>query len=104
MSGIINVHLSGTVSYVWHASLCAGKPVYDDSGELVCTRPFPSMPTHFWNDEDGIKYTKAYFTKFQGVCVCACLCTRMHSFACYNLNWEGSMLKQKVAFTPVDIQ
>ncbi|XP_064392803.1 acetoacetyl-CoA synthetase-like [Halichondria panicea] len=44
-----------------------GKEVLDDSGELVCTKPFPSMPTHFWNDDDGIKYTKAYFTKFQGV-------------------------------------
>lgn len=44
-----------------------GEPVYDESGELVCTKPFPSMPTHFWNDEDGIKYHKAYFTMFQGV-------------------------------------
>ena len=44
----------------------AGKPLMDDSGELVCTKPFPSMPTNFWNDDDGIKYTKAYFTKFQG--------------------------------------
>ena len=44
----------------------AGKQVYDESGELVCTKPFPSMPTHFWNDEDGIKYTKAYFSVFQG--------------------------------------
>ena len=43
-----------------------GEPVYDESGELVCTKPFPSMPTHFWNDEDGIKYHKAYFTMFQG--------------------------------------
>ena len=39
-----------------------GQPVYDQSGELVCTRPFPSMPTHFWNDDGGIKYTKAYFS------------------------------------------
>ena len=40
--------------------------MYDESGELVCTKPFPSMPTHFWNDEDGIKYHKAYFAMFQG--------------------------------------
>ena len=38
----------------------------DESGELVCTKPFPSMPTHFWHDDDGIKYTKAYFPMFQG--------------------------------------
>ena len=43
-----------------------GEEVFDESGELVCTRPFPSMPTHFWNDEDGIKYHKAYFAKFSG--------------------------------------
>lgn len=46
--------------------VCVGEPVFDEDGELVCTKPFPSMPTHFWNDEDGIKYTKAYFSKFQG--------------------------------------
>ena len=43
-----------------------GEEVFDESGELVCTKPFPSMPTHFWNDEDGIKYHKAYFAKFSG--------------------------------------
>ena len=59
-----------------HAPPPVGKEVLDDSGELVCTKPFPSMPTHFWNDDDGIKYTKAYFTKFQGVCVWVCGCVR----------------------------
>ena len=43
-----------------------GKPVYGESGELVCTKPFPSMPTHFWHDEGGKKYHKAYFDKFPG--------------------------------------
>nr|XP_053650123.1 acetoacetyl-CoA synthetase-like [Cherax quadricarinatus] len=41
-----------------------GQPVYNIRGELVCTKPFPSMPTHFWNDDGGIKYTKAYFAKY----------------------------------------
>merc|ERR1719187_3113506 len=41
--------------------------VFDVPGELVCVRPFPSMPTHFWGDDEGIKYTKAYFTKFAHV-------------------------------------
>ncbi|MEQ8266511.1 MAG: acetoacetate--CoA ligase [Parvibaculum sp.] len=36
-------------------------------GELVCTRPFPSMPVGFWNDESGAKYRGAYFERFQGV-------------------------------------
>lgn len=43
-----------------------GEPINDESGELVCLKPFPSMPTHFWNDPDGIKYHKAYFAMFQG--------------------------------------
>lgn len=41
-----------------------GQPVCDTSAELVCTKPFPSMPTHFWNDDGEIKYTKAYFAKY----------------------------------------
>ncbi len=44
-----------------------GKPVYGVSGELVCTKPFPSMPTHFWKDTDGTKYNKAYFNKYPGL-------------------------------------
>jgi acetoacetyl-CoA synthetase len=35
-------------------------------GELVCTRPFPSMPTGFWNDTGGAKYRAAYFARFPG--------------------------------------
>lgn len=41
-----------------------GKPVTGEKGELVCTRPFPSMPVGFWNDEDGAKYSAAYFERF----------------------------------------
>jgi acetoacetyl-CoA synthetase len=37
------------------------------AGELVCTKPFPSMPVGFWNDADGSKYRKAYFDRFPGV-------------------------------------
>ncbi|XP_076046524.1 acetoacetyl-CoA synthetase-like [Oratosquilla oratoria] len=44
-----------------------GQFVWDERGELVCTKPFPSMPTHFWNDDGGIKYTKAYFAKYPKV-------------------------------------
>ncbi len=36
-------------------------------GELVCTRPFPTMPLGFWNDPDGAKYHAAYFERFPGV-------------------------------------
>jgi acetoacetyl-CoA synthetase len=37
------------------------------AGELVCTRPFPSMPVGFWNDPDGARYRAAYFERFPGV-------------------------------------
>jgi acetoacetyl-CoA synthetase len=44
-----------------------GKPVKNEKGELVCTRPFPSMPVGFWNDPDGAKYRAAYFGKYPNV-------------------------------------
>ncbi len=44
-----------------------GRPVREEDGELVCTRPFPSMPVAFWDDGDGSKYRGAYFEHFPGV-------------------------------------
>ncbi|MFP3920730.1 MAG: acetoacetate--CoA ligase [Dichotomicrobium sp.] len=44
-----------------------GNPVRGEKGELVCTRPFPSMPVGFWNDPDGEKYFNAYFARFPNV-------------------------------------
>ncbi len=44
-----------------------GQPVRGVAGELVCTRPFPSMPVAFWNDPDGAKYRAAYFEVYPGV-------------------------------------
>ena len=37
------------------------------TGELVITKPMPSMPIGFWNDPDGSKYRAAYFEDFPGV-------------------------------------
>jgi acetoacetyl-CoA synthetase len=45
----------------------SGRPVRLIPGELVCTRPFPSMPIAFWDDPDGAKYQAAYFDHFPGV-------------------------------------
>jgi acetoacetyl-CoA synthetase len=47
---------------VWDAG---GKPLRGEAGELVCTRPFPSMPVAFWNDADGSKYRAAYFDFYE---------------------------------------
>ena len=44
-----------------------GKSLRGEKGELVCTKPFPSMPVGFWNDPDGAKYRAAYFEKFPNV-------------------------------------
>jgi len=44
-----------------------GKPIIGQQGELVCTKPFPSMPIGFWNDPDGAKYRAAYFEHFPGI-------------------------------------
>ena len=44
-----------------------GMPVREEKGELVCTRPFPSMPIGFWNDPLGSKYRAAYFERFDKV-------------------------------------
>ncbi|MET3793896.1 acetoacetate--CoA ligase [Aquamicrobium terrae] len=44
-----------------------GRPVRQEKGELVCTRPFPAMPIGFWNDADGAKYRAAYFERFDNV-------------------------------------
>jgi acetoacetyl-CoA synthetase len=44
-----------------------GRGVRDEVGELVVTRPMPSMPVMFWNDPDGSRYRDAYFDTFPGV-------------------------------------
>jgi len=44
-----------------------GRPLEGEKGELVCTRPFPSMPVGFWNDADGEKYRSAYFDRYPNV-------------------------------------
>ncbi|HEX7172914.1 MAG TPA: acetoacetate--CoA ligase [Candidatus Limnocylindria bacterium] len=44
-----------------------GGPLVGEQGELVITRPMPSMPVAFWNDPDGSRYRAAYFEDFPGV-------------------------------------
>jgi acetoacetyl-CoA synthetase len=44
-----------------------GRSVEQQKGELVCTKPFPSLPLGFWNDPGGEKYRGAYFERFPGV-------------------------------------
>jgi acetoacetyl-CoA synthetase len=44
-----------------------GESVTDEVGELVITRPMPSMPVCFWGDTDGSRYRESYFADFPGV-------------------------------------
>lgn len=44
-----------------------GRPVVGRVGELVCTKPFPSMPLYFWGDEDGSRYRASYFGEWAGI-------------------------------------
>ncbi|WP_406491141.1 acetoacetate--CoA ligase [Streptomyces sp. NBC_01604] len=44
-----------------------GSAVVDRVGELVVTRPMPSMPLYFWNDPDGTRFRDAYFGAYPGV-------------------------------------
>jgi acetoacetyl-CoA synthetase len=44
-----------------------GLPIKNIKGELVCKKPFPSMPIKFWNDDKNKKYSSAYFKKFKNI-------------------------------------
>lgn len=44
-----------------------GKTLVDEMGELVITKPMPSMPLFFWNDPDGKKYLNSYFDVYPGI-------------------------------------
>ncbi|HSQ70855.1 MAG TPA: acetoacetate--CoA ligase, partial [Rubrivivax sp.] len=44
-----------------------GRPLMDEVGELVCTKPMPSMPLYFWGDEGNRRYLESYFDMFPGV-------------------------------------
>jgi acetoacetyl-CoA synthetase len=44
-----------------------GKPLIGEVGELVITRPMPSMPVFFWGDESGERYADSYFSMYPGI-------------------------------------
>ena len=44
-----------------------GNALVGEKGELVCTRPFPSMPLGFWNDRGDERYHAAYFARYPNV-------------------------------------
>jgi acetoacetyl-CoA synthetase len=44
-----------------------GKPLLDAVGELVLTKPLPSMPISFWNDPGDARRLESYFSTYEGV-------------------------------------
>lgn len=44
-----------------------GVSILDEVGELVITKPMPSMPLYFWGDADNKKYKESYFDKFKSI-------------------------------------
>jgi acetoacetyl-CoA synthetase len=45
----------------------AGNEVVGELGEMVVTKPMPSMPVRLWNDPDGTRYRSSYFDLYPGV-------------------------------------
>ena len=62
--GELSAPYLGVALDAWDES---GNPVRGEVGELVITKPMPSMPVGFWNDADGSRYRSAYFEMFPGV-------------------------------------
>lgn len=44
-----------------------GNPQLETEGEMVITKPMPSMPVFFWNDPDYERYNDSYFRTFPGM-------------------------------------
>jgi acetoacetyl-CoA synthetase len=64
VAGEIQCAELGVAAYAFNDD---GQAVYDEVGELVITKPMPSMPLYFWNDSDNQRYRESYFETFPNV-------------------------------------
>ncbi|WP_259064793.1 acetoacetate--CoA ligase [Gordonia amarae] len=62
--GRIGGRLAGVDCAAWRPD---GTPVVEEMGDLVITKPMPSMPVSLWNDTYGSRYRDAYFDTWPGV-------------------------------------
>jgi acetoacetyl-CoA synthetase len=62
--GEMQCRLLGCAVEAWNEQ---GQPVIGEVGELVCTRPIPSMPLYFWGDTGNGRYLSSYFDMYPGV-------------------------------------
>jgi acetoacetyl-CoA synthetase len=63
-AGEIQARQLGVAAFAFNEQ---GQAVIDEVGELVITRPMPSMPVGFWNDTDGSRYRESYFDQYPGI-------------------------------------
>ncbi len=62
--GQMQCRLLGCAVEAWSED---GQPVIGEVGELVCTKPLPSMPLYFWGDDGHKRYLSSYFDTYPGV-------------------------------------
>jgi acetoacetyl-CoA synthetase len=62
--GEISGHLLGVAADAFDAR---GEPLVGQLGELVITKPMPSMPVELWGDAEGSLYRSSYFEMYPGV-------------------------------------
>lgn len=62
--GQMQCRLLGCAVEAWNEE---GRPVIGEVGELVCTRPLPSMPLFFWGDSGNVRYISSYFDMYPNV-------------------------------------
>lgn len=64
LDGEIQCRCLGVSMYAFDEN---GKPLENEIGEMVVTRPLPCMPVFFWNDRGYERYTESYFSTYPGV-------------------------------------
>ncbi|MES3010818.1 MAG: acetoacetate--CoA ligase [Pseudomonadota bacterium] len=62
--GEMQCRMLGAAVEAWNEQ---GQPVIGEVGELVCTKPIPSMPLYFWGDPGNKRYLSSYFDTYPGV-------------------------------------
>jgi acetoacetyl-CoA synthetase len=63
-AGEIQCRELGVAAYAFNDK---GEPVVDEVGELVITKPMPSMPIFFWGDPQHHRYLESYFQMYPGL-------------------------------------
>jgi acetoacetyl-CoA synthetase len=62
--GELQCRMLGAPVEAWDPS---GRALIDEVGELVLSKPMPSMPLFFWGDASGERYRESYFDMYPGI-------------------------------------